>query len=78
MKNTYITIKGFEIICMFKKGQFNKRMYVISTEVSFISEQFGLYKLDLYKIYDFLPVIFFATDPPIFIDNQLWIKSLFN
>lgn len=43
MKTAYATIKGFEIMRMFKKGQFNLWMYGARTEVSFINEQFGLY-----------------------------------
>ncbi|STX55767.1 transposase [Legionella beliardensis] len=44
MKTAYATIKGFEIMRMFKKGQFNAWMYGTCNEVSFINEQFGLYK----------------------------------
>nr|WP_058510720.1 hypothetical protein [Legionella steelei] len=59
MKNAYATIRGFEIMRMFKKGQFNVWMYGCMdvwmygcmdvwmygnrTEISFINEQFGLY-----------------------------------
>lgn len=43
MRTAYATIKGFEIMRMFKKGQFNIWMYGARTEVSFINEQFGLY-----------------------------------
>ena len=43
MKTAYATIKGFEIMRMFKKGQFNRWMYGTRTEVSFINEQFGIY-----------------------------------
>lgn len=43
MKTAYATIKGFEIMRMFKKGQFNIWMYGERAEVSFINEQFGLY-----------------------------------
>lgn len=43
MKTAYATIKGFEIMRMFKKGQFNIWMYGTRTEVSFINEQFELY-----------------------------------
>ena len=43
MKTPYATIKGFEIMRMFKKGQFNMAMYGTRNEVSFINEQFGIY-----------------------------------
>ena len=43
MKTAYATLKGFEVMRMFKKGQFNKWMYGTRTEISFINEQFGLY-----------------------------------
>ncbi|WP_131756934.1 IS6 family transposase [Fluoribacter gormanii] len=43
MKMAYAMIKGFEIMRMFKKGQFNIWMYGERTELSFINEQFGLY-----------------------------------
>lgn len=43
MKTAYATIKGFEIMRMFKKGQFNRWMGGARTELSFINEQFGLY-----------------------------------
>ena len=43
MKTAYATIKGFEVIRMFKKGQFNIGMYGNRTEISFINEQFGIY-----------------------------------
>ncbi|HHT0594104.1 TPA: hypothetical protein ACTXXA_002321 [Legionella anisa] len=43
IKTAYATIKGFEIMRMFKKGQFNIWMYGNRTEISFINEQFGLY-----------------------------------
>ena len=43
MKTAYATIKGFEVMRMFKKGQFNCWMYGNRNEVSFINEQFGLY-----------------------------------
>ena len=43
MKTAYAPIKGFEVMRMFKKGQFNCWMYVNRNEVSFINEQFGLY-----------------------------------
>ncbi|OJW12318.1 MAG: IS6 family transposase [Legionella sp. 39-23] len=43
MKTAYATIKGFEIMRMFKKGQFSIWMYGTRTEVSIINEQFGLY-----------------------------------
>ena len=43
MKTAYATIKGFEVMRMFKKGQFKVWMYGNRTEVSFINEQFGLY-----------------------------------
>lgn len=40
MKTAYATIKGFEIMRISKKGQFNVWMYGARTEVSFINEQF--------------------------------------
>jgi transposase, IS6 family len=43
MKTAYATIKGFEVMRMFKKGQFNIWMYGNRDEISFINEQFGLY-----------------------------------
>ncbi|HHX7304976.1 TPA: IS6 family transposase, partial [Legionella anisa] len=43
MKTAYATIRGFEIMRMFKKGQFNIWMYGNRTESSFINEQFGIY-----------------------------------
>nr|WP_322790926.1 DDE-type integrase/transposase/recombinase [Legionella lytica] len=43
MKTAYATIRGFEIMRMLKKGQFNIWMYGNRTEISFINEQFGLY-----------------------------------
>ena len=43
MKTAYATIKGFEVMRMFKKGQFKAWMYGNRTEVSFINKQFGLY-----------------------------------
>ncbi|CDZ77287.1 hypothetical protein BN59_01570 [Legionella massiliensis] len=43
MKIAYATIKGFEVMRMFKKGQFNIWMYGNRNEISFINEQFGLY-----------------------------------
>ena len=43
MKTAYATIKGFEVMRMFKKGQFNVWMYGNRNEISFINQQFGLY-----------------------------------
>ncbi|ARB92655.1 IS6 family transposase [Legionella longbeachae] len=43
MKTAYATIRGVEIMHMFKKGQFNIWMYGNRTEISFINEQFGIY-----------------------------------
>ncbi|WP_058533931.1 IS6 family transposase [Legionella saoudiensis] len=43
MKTAYATLRGFEIMRMFKKGQFNIWMYGNRTESSFINEQFGIY-----------------------------------
>ncbi|WP_281175058.1 IS6 family transposase [Legionella massiliensis] len=43
MKTAYATIKGFEVMRMFKKGQFNISMYGNRNEISFINEQVGLY-----------------------------------
>ena len=42
MKTAYATIKRFEVIRMFKKGQFNVWMIGNRNEVSFINQQFGL------------------------------------
>ncbi|STX55777.1 transposase [Legionella beliardensis] len=44
MKTALASIKSFEIMCMFKKGQFNRWLYGARTEVAFINEQFGIYK----------------------------------
>lgn len=41
MKTAYATIRGFEIMRMFKKGQFNVWMYGDRNEVSFINQIFG-------------------------------------
>ena len=38
MKTAYATIKGFEVMRMFKKGQFNRWMYGDRNEISFINE----------------------------------------
>ncbi len=43
MKIALASIKGFEIMRMFKKGQFNAWMYGTRNEKSFINEQFGIY-----------------------------------
>ncbi|STX81675.1 transposase [Legionella busanensis] len=43
MKTAYATIKGFEIMRMFKKKQFNCWMFGARNEVSFINEQIDLY-----------------------------------
>lgn len=43
MKTAYATIRGFEIMRMFKKGQFNIWIYGNRTEISFINEQFWIY-----------------------------------
>ncbi len=43
METACATIRGFEIMRMFKKGQFNIWMYGNRTESSFINEQFGIY-----------------------------------
>jgi len=43
MKTAHATIKGFEIMRMFKKGQFNRWLYGNRTEVSFINQLFGIY-----------------------------------
>jgi IS6 family transposase len=42
MKTAYATIKGFEIMRLFKKGLFNIWIYGTRTEISFINEQFRL------------------------------------
>jgi transposase, IS6 family len=43
MKTAYATIKGFEVMRMFKKKQFNCWMYGNRNEVSFINELFEVY-----------------------------------
>ena len=45
MKTAYATIKGFEVMRMFKKGQFTPWIDAIcgGTEVRFINRLFGLY-----------------------------------
>src|SRR3989338_4210135 len=43
MKTACATIKGFEVMRMFKKGQFNVWMVGNRNEISFINSQFGLY-----------------------------------
>lgn len=43
MKTAYATIKGIEIMRMFKKGQFNCWMYGNRNEVKFINQLFGIY-----------------------------------
>lgn len=43
MKTAYSRIKGFEIMRMFKKGQFNIWMVGNRNEVSFINQIFGIY-----------------------------------
>jgi IS6 family transposase len=45
MKTAYATIKGFEVMRMFKKGQFAPWIDAIcgGTEVHFINRLFGLY-----------------------------------
>lgn len=43
MKSAYASIKGFEIMRMFKKGLFDIRIYGNRTEISFINEQLGIY-----------------------------------
>jgi transposase, IS6 family len=43
MKTAYATIKGFEVMRMFKKGQFNIWMYGNRNEVTFIKQLFHLY-----------------------------------
>ena len=43
MKTAYATIKGFEIMRMFKKGQFDIWLYGNRNEVSFINELFEIY-----------------------------------
>ena len=44
MKTAYATIKGFEVMRMFKKGQFATWIEVIGggTEVSFVNRLFGI------------------------------------
>ncbi len=43
MKTAFATIKSFEIMRIFKKGQFKIWRYGARNEVSFINEQFGIY-----------------------------------
>jgi transposase-like protein len=43
MKTAYATIQGFEVMRMFKKGQFNIWMYGNRNEVSFINQLFQIY-----------------------------------
>ncbi|MGV3740229.1 MAG: DDE-type integrase/transposase/recombinase, partial [Gammaproteobacteria bacterium] len=43
MKTAYATIKGFEIMRMFKKGQFDIWLYGNRNEVSFVKELFEVY-----------------------------------
>jgi transposase-like protein len=43
MKTAHATIQGFEVMRMFKKGQFNIWMYGTRNEAKLIGEQFGLY-----------------------------------
>ncbi|MGQ3890111.1 IS6 family transposase [Legionella sp. CNM-1927-20] len=43
MRTAYATIKGLEIMRMFRKRQFNVWLGGTRTEVSFINEQFGVY-----------------------------------
>lgn len=43
MRTAFATIKGFEIMRMFKKGQFNTWLYGRRTEISFVNELFGIY-----------------------------------
>ena len=44
MQTAYATIKGFEVMRMFKKGQFNIWMYGNRNEVTFINQLFHLYR----------------------------------
>lgn len=43
MKSAYATIKGFELMRMFRKNQFNAWIYGNRNEVSFINELFQVY-----------------------------------
>jgi transposase-like protein len=45
MKTTYATIKGFEVMRMFKKGQFAPWIDATAggTEASFVNRLFGIY-----------------------------------
>jgi transposase-like protein len=43
MKTAYATIQGFEVMRMFKKGQFNIWIYGNRNEVSFINQLFHIY-----------------------------------
>ena len=43
MKTAYATIKGFEVMRMFKKGQFKIWIYGTRNEILFINKQFSLY-----------------------------------
>lgn len=53
MKTAYATIKGFEIMRMFKKGQFNIWMYRARTEVSFIMNNL-VYTVEIYPKFKIL------------------------
>jgi transposase, IS6 family len=45
MKTAYATIKGFEVMRMFKKGQFTAWIEAVGgrTKVSFVNRLFGIY-----------------------------------
>jgi hypothetical protein len=43
MKTAYATIQGFEVMRMFKKGQFNIWLHPNRNERALINQQFGLY-----------------------------------
>ena len=45
MKTAYATIKGFEVMRMFKKGQFTPWIDALGggTEASFVNRLFGIY-----------------------------------
>ena len=44
MKTAYATIKGFEVLCMFRKQPFSSWMHGNKTESLFINELFGIYR----------------------------------
>jgi hypothetical protein len=67
MKTAFATIKGFEIMRMFKKGQFTLWTYGqgLKGEVRLIESQFGIYSMAYFHRNqpEFYCSIFFATEP---------------